>query len=182
MDIIITIRQGAPAGTLIRAGARRGRALLMLCCALSATAARAQAKPEESFPQVWLNPGIYSQHFDSSKGLRNNNIGLGAEVRLASDHALMAGTFINSNRQRSHYATYQWRPLHWQWAGLNLGAGVAVGGFDGYPNYRNGAWFLAPLPMLAIEGKTFGANISIIPTVANRFDGAIAIQVKMRVW
>jgi hypothetical protein len=177
-----TIDQNTSAGRGACSGPDGGRTLLMLFCALFSAAAQAEAIPEESFPQVWLNPGIYSQHFDSSKGLRNNNIGLGAEVRLASDHALMAGTFINSNRQRSHYASYQWRPLHWQWAGLNIGAGIAVGGFDGYPNYRNGAWFLAPLPMLSIEGRTFGANISIIPTVAHRFDGALAIQVKMRVW
>jgi len=177
-----TNRQGAPHGSLIRAGASCGRTLLLLGAAISSAAAQAETKPEESFPQVWINPGIYSYHFDSSKGLRNNNIGVGAELRLASDHALMAGTFINSNRQRSHYATYQWRPLHWKWAGLDIGAGVAVGGFDGYPNYRNGAWFLAPLPMLTVEGKTFGANISVIPTVANRFDGALAVQVKMRVW
>ncbi len=171
-----------PAARAGRASAGCSRALMALCCSLFAAAAQAQAKAEETFPQVWLNPGIYSYHFDSSKGLRNNNIGLGAEVRLANDHALMAGTFINSNRQRSHYAAYQWRPLHWKWAGLDIGAGIAVGGFDGYPNYRNGAWFLAPLPMLTIDGKTFGANLSVIPTVANRFDGALAIQVKMRVW
>jgi hypothetical protein len=177
-----SILQGVRAGTLIHARTNRGRAALLLCIASFASVAHAEEKPEETFPQVWLNPGIYSHHFDSSKGLRNNNIGLGAEVRLASDHALMAGTFINSNRQRSHYATYQWRPLHWQWAGLEIGAAIAVGGFDGYPNYRNGAWFVAPLPMLTIEGKTFGANISVIPTVANRFDGALAVQVKMRVW
>ncbi len=171
-----------PVDCTSRANVNRGRALLALCCTLFATAAQAQLKPEQTFPQVWLNPGIYSYHFDSSKGLRNDNVGFGAEVRLANDHALMAGTFINSNRQRSQYASYQWRPLHWQWAGLDIGAAIAVGGFDGYPNYRNGAWFLAPLPMLTIEGKTFGANLSLIPTVANRFDGALAIQVKMRVW
>ena len=109
-------------------------------------------------------------HFDSSKGLWNNNIGLGAEAVLTSGHLLMAGSFINSNRQRSHYAGYPWRPLHWQLAGLNVGAGIAVSAFDGYPNYRNRGWFIAPLPMLSVEGKTFGANISLIPTVANRFD------------
>jgi hypothetical protein len=167
---------------VVRACADQGRALLLLCCALLSTAAQAEAGPADTFPQIWLNPGIYSHHFDSGKGLRNNNIGFGAEVRLASDHALMMGTFINSNSRRSHYATYQWRPLHWQWAGLDIGAGIAAGGFDGYPNYRNGGWFLAPLPMLTVEGKTFGANISVIPTVANRFDGAIAIQLKMRIW
>lgn len=158
------------------------RVALLLCAAFYAATSRAEAAPEQSGLQVWINPGIYSQHFDSSKGLRNNNIGLGAEVLLAPDHVLMGGNFINSNRARTHYAAYEWRPLHWQFAGFNIGAGIALGAFDGYPNYRNGAWFVAPLPMLAIEGKTFGANISLIPTVSNRFDGALAIQIKMRVW
>lgn len=153
-----------------------------LCIVLGAGTARAESKQDETFPQVWLNPGIYSHHFDSDKGLRNNNAGFGAEVRLAGDHGVMAGNFINSNGRRSSYAGYQWRPLHWQWAGLELGAAVAVSAFDGYPNYRDGAWFVAPLPMLTIEGRRFGANLSVIPTVANRFDGAIAIQVKMRIW
>jgi hypothetical protein len=175
-------RPGAPDGLKSRPGGNWGRTLLLVCCALSTTAARGEEKAEETFPQVWLNPGIYSYHFDRDKDLRDNNIGFGAEVRLTRDHGLMAGTFINSNDQRSHYATYQWRPLHWQWAGLDLGAGILVGAFDGYPNYRDGGWFVAPLPMLMIEGKRFGANLSVIPTVSNRFDGAISIQVKMRVW
>lgn len=158
------------------------RMLVLLCAALCAQTAQAGAAAEETLPQVWLDPGIYSHHFDRSKNLRNNNIGWGAEVLLAHDHVLMGGSFINSNRARTHYAAYEWRPLHWQFADFELGAGIALGAFDDYPNYRNGGWFLAPLPMLAIEGKTFGANLSLIPTVANRFDGALAIQLKLRVW
>jgi len=160
---------------------RRGT-IALLCSALFAATAYGGDAPEESLPQVWLNPGIYSYHFDTDKGLRNNNIGFGAEVLLAKDHELMAGSFINSNRARTHYAAYEWRPLHWQLSGFNVSAGIALGAFDGYPNYRDGGWFAAPLPLLSIEGKTFGANFSIIPTVANRFDGAIAVQVKLRVW
>ena len=158
------------------------RMVVVLCAALYAATTQAEVAPEDPGLQIWINPGIYSQHFDSSKGLRNNNIGLGAELLLARDHLLMGGSFINSNRARTRYAAYEWRPLHWQFAGFNIGAGIAVGAFDGYPNYRNGAWFVAPLPMLAIEGKTFGANISLIPTVANRFDGALAVQIKLRIW
>ena len=176
----------APAGRL-RQDAANGRcngmrAGFFVCAVLCAATARAEAVPEKFTPQVWINPGIYSHHFDSSKGLRNNNIGFGVEVLPARDHVLMAGSFINSNRARTRYAAYEWRPLHWQLAGLDIGAGIALGAFDGYPKYRNGAWFVAPLPMLAIEGKTFGANLALIPTVANRFDGALAIQVKLRVW
>ena len=165
-------------------GMRRSRlaAIALLCAAANTAAAQAGAPPQESWPQLWLNPGIYSQHFDSDKGLRNNNIGFGAEVLLNNDHGLMAGSFINSNRARTRFAAYQWRPLHWRFSGVDVSAGIAVGAFDGYPNYRDGGWFVAPLPMLAIEGKTFGANISLIPTVENRFDGALAVQVKLRVW
>ena len=158
------------------------RMLVPLCAALYAATTRAEVAPEESGLQVWLNPGIYSYHFDTSKGLRNNNIGFGAEVILADDHELMAGSFINSNDARTHFAAYEWRPLHWQFTDFKVSAGIVLGAFDGYPNYRNGAWFVAPLPLLSIEGKRFGANIGLIPTIANRFDGAIAIQVKLRVW
>jgi len=161
---------------------KRLRMLVLLSGALYAAAAAAGASPQETWPQVWFNPGIYSQHFDSGKGLRNNNIGFGAEAMLARDHVLMAGSFINSNRARTHFGAYEWRPLHWQYSGFEVGAGIAIGAFDGYPNYRNGGWFVAPLPLLAIEGKTLGANISLIPTVKNRFDGALAVQVKLRVW
>ena len=162
---------------------KRLGATALLCTALYAAAAQADATtPPASWPQVWLNPGIYSQHFDSGKGLRNNNIGVGAEVMLANDHVLMAGSFINSNRARTHFAAYEWRPLHWRFSAVNVSAGIALGAFDGYPNYRNGAWFVAPLPLLSIEGKTLGANIGLIPTVSNRFDGALAVQIKLRVW
>lgn len=181
MKLTITAHD-ATKGILSEKSRKRLRALVLSCTALYAAAAQAGAPPQDSWPQVWLNPGIYSQHFDSGKGLRNNNIGFGAEVMLASDHVLMAGSFINSNRARTHFAAYEWRPLHWQFSGVDVGAGIAVGAFDGYPNYRDGGWFVAPLPMLSIEGRTLGANISVIPTVANRFDGALAVQIKLRVW
>ena len=154
---------------------------LLLSLAGIATA-QAADQAEDAKLQVWLNPGIYSQHFDSSKGLRNSNIGFGAEVKVAADHRVMAGTFINSNNQRSRYGAYEWLPLHWQWKGLQIGTGVVVGAFDGYPNYRNGGWFVAPVPVLAIEGESMGVNLTLIPTVANRFDGALALQFKLRVW
>jgi len=149
---------------------------------LAAVNAQAQTVPAEFSRQVWLSPGIYSRHFDRDKNLRDGNPGLGIEVALARDHAVMAGTFINSNDARTRYGAYEWRPLHWQWAGLNVGAGIIVSAFDGYPNYHNGGWFVAPLPVVSIEGKRFGVNLSVLPTIENRLDGAIAIQFKLRVW
>lgn len=139
------------------------------------------AEPEFS-PEVWINPGIYSYHFDRSKDFREDNVGLGAEVLVTPDHGLIAGTYINSERVRSRYAAYEWRPLHWQPFDINVSAAVLIGAFDGYPRYRNGGWFLAAMPVFAVEGRRVGVNLSIVPTIKDRLDGAVAIQVKLKVW
>lgn len=136
----------------------------------------------EFSPQVWLTPGIYAWHFDRSKDLRDDNPGFGAEVALTEDHIVMGGTYINSNDERTHYVAYQWRPLHWQFANFKVGGGIAIGAFDGYPDYRDGGWFVAPLPVLSVEWRYLGFNFSIVPTIPDRLDGAFAIQVKLRVW
>ncbi len=158
------------------------RLLAVVSAAWIGNSAQAADGPQRNLPQVWLNPGSFSYHFDRNKDLRESNTGLGAELTLAEDHVLASGTFINSNRGRSHYGAYYWRPLHWRPAGINVHAGVALGAFNGYPNYRSGAWFPAALPMLAIESGRVGANIFLVPTIKNRLDGAIPVQFKLRVW
>ena len=140
------------------------------------------AEAAELAPQVWINPGMYSYHFNRHSGYRENNIGLGAEILVTEDHALLAGSFINSDRQRSRYGLYEWRPLHWQVSGVKLSAGIPAGVFDGYPRYRNGAAFAAALPLLAVEGERFGVNLALVPNIPNRLSGALAIQLKLRVW
>lgn len=157
-------------------------ACAVLVLVLIAADGRAQEKLDKQPPQLWLNPGTFSYHFDRHKDLREDNTGIGAELTLADNHVLAAGSFINSNRMRSHYGAYYWRPLHWQPAGIKLHAGIAMGAFDGYPNYRNGAWFPAALPMLALEGERMGVNIFFVPTIKNRLDGAISVQFKLRAW
>ena len=147
----------------------------LLCTACFAVDAWAE-------PQVWLTPGIYSLHFDRDKDLRDDNIGPGVELVMAPEHAVSAGTFINSNRERSRYVAYAWRPLRGELRGIDVALGAVAGAFDGYPNYRDGGWFVAPLPLLAIEGRRLGVNLSVIPTIRDRLDGAIAIQLKLRVW
>ena len=142
----------------------------------------AQHAAEETGAQVWLNPGSFSYHFDRDKDLRGKNTGVGAELMLAEDHVLAAGSFINSDRKRSHYGAYMWRPLHWEFTDVKVHAGVAVGGFDGYPNYRDGDWFPAALPVLSVDGERVGVNLFFVPTIANRTNGAISAQFKIRVW
>ena len=161
---------------------RSARLLLLGFGALLCNAAQSQESPADLSAQVWLNPGTFSYHFDRHKDLREDNTGLGAELTLAESHVLAAGSFINSDRKRSHYGAYLWRPLHWQSAGVKVHGGVAVGGFDGYPRYRNGGWFPAALPVLAIESERVGVNLYFVPTIANRLNGAVAVQVKLRVW
>ena len=158
------------------------QSLVLICTAISGTAVQAEARAAEFSPQVWLNPGMYSFHFNRNAGHRDNNFGIGAEVLLTDDHALMAGSFINSDRQRSHYGLYEWRPLHWQVSAVKLSAGIAAAAFDGYPRYKNGGWFAVPLPLLAVEGERFGVNLALIPNIPNRLNGALAIQIKLRVW
>ena len=155
---------------------------LQIFLGLATTLSSVSAADPEFSPRVWINPGIYSRHFDRSTHFREDNIGLGAEILFAPDHALMGGTFINSQRARTRYGAYQWRPLHWQRAGIDVSAGVIVGAFDGYPRYRDGAWFIAPMPILAIEGTRVGVNFSIVPSLKDRVDGAVAVQIKLRVW
>lgn len=145
--------------------------LLALCLTIDA----------QADPQVWVNPGIYSLHFDRGKDLREDNIGLGVELVMAPEHSVSAGTFINSNRARSRYAAYAWRPLRWELGSVDVALGVVAGAFDGYPNYRDSGWFVAPLPLLAVEGRRLGVNLSVIPTIRDRLDGAIAVQLKLRI-
>ena len=156
--------------------------LFALCAFWFSAPAQAEEPGDGFMRQVWINPGTFSYHFDRDKNLRGDNTGIGAEWVLAKDHALAAGSFINSNRERSHYGAYYWRPLHWQPAGIDVHVGIAAGAFDGYPNYRNGAWFPAALPVLTVEGKQIGANIFFVPTIKDRTDGAISVQLKLRVW
>ena len=136
----------------------------------------------EFSPQVLLTPGIYAWHFDRGKDLRDDNPGFGAEVALTDDHIVMGGTYIDSNDERTHYAAYQWRPLHWQFDNFKVGGRIAIGTFDGYPDYRDGRWFVAPLPILSVERRYLGFNFGIVQTIPDRLDGAFAIQVRRRVW
>ncbi len=137
---------------------------------------------EESYPKVWLNPGFYSIHFDRDEDLRENNIGFGAEFELSRNHALIVGTFLNSDDARTRYGAYEWRPLHWHPAETDVSAGLIVAALDGYPRVRDGDWFVAVLPMVSVQGKRFGVNAMVVPTIKDRLYGAVALQLKIRIW
>ncbi|MDM0105184.1 hypothetical protein QTH97_09595 [Variovorax sp. J22R24] len=136
----------------------------------------ALASAQVDISQVWINPGFYSLHFDRNKGLEDFNPGIGIEWPIDKTFSLTAGAFRNSDRDRSHYIGLYVMPFEFH--GVKLGA--VVGGFDGYQMSNNGGWFPALIPTAAIEGRNWGLNIAIIPSIKNRLYGAISFQLKYR--
>ena len=130
-----------------------------------------------TFAGVWVNPGFYSHHFDQNKNLQNHNLGFGVEVNLSPVYSLTAGVFDNSDRATSRYVGAYVMPF--QMGALK--AGAAVGMFDGYPKMRNGGWFPAAVPTLAIEGPRLGLNISFVPKVADKLNSAVSFQFKFNI-
>jgi hypothetical protein len=156
--------------------------VLRIAIPLLTVLSNVHAEDARTSPQVWLNAGFLSWHFERDEDLRGTNWGWGVEVVLTPDHAAMVGNYINSDGDRSNYAAYQWRPLHWRPYGIDVSAGVAIGAFDGYQNVNDGGWYVVPVPLLAVEGRRLGANFTIVPTIDDKVHGAIVVQLKLRVW
>ena len=126
--------------------------------------------------RTWINPGFYSYHFERDKNLNNVNTGLGIEVPLTDVYSVTAGVFENSDRATSHYLGLYVMPF-------DIGpfkAGAVVGGFNGYPNANHGGWFPAIIPVVALEGRQLGLNVSFVPTVQDKLHGAVSFQLKYR--
>ena len=134
------------------------------------------ARAEWDASRLWLNAGFYSAHFDTHKGLRNANPGLGAEYKLDDTWALTAGRFINSDNAHSNYVGAYYQP--WTFAGAKLG--VVGGAFNGYPRAFHGGWFPALIPVASWEGPRLGLNVALVPPLQDRLYGAISFQLKLR--
>lgn len=167
--------------------------LVLASLTLGVQAQEAAVTPSESSPpgflgmqlidaqprsQVWIDSGFETAHFDQHAGLNGNNYGLGAEYRFSTVSAVTVGRFYNSNRDYSNYAGIYYQPI--QLGLLQLGA--VIGGFNGYPNNRNGGWFLAAIPTATLEWHRIGFNLAYVPTIKNRLYGGISLQVKVKVW
>jgi len=148
------------------------RALPALALLLYASGAQA----EWDASRLWLNAGFYSAHFDTGKGLRNANPGLGFEYRLDDTWSATAGRFINSDNAHSSYIGAYFQP--WRVAGAKLG--VVGGVFNGYPKAFNGSWFPAVIPVVTWEGQQFGLNVALVPPLKDRLYGAVSFQLKFR--
>jgi hypothetical protein len=158
------------------------RAALTLILAGFGTAALAddlittiEAKP---LGELWLNPGMYSHHFNRQKGLNNNNGGFGAEYRFSTVASVAAGRFHNSDRDYSNYASLYYQPF----AIGPVRVGAMVVALDGYPRMHDGGWFLAALPIIGYEYGRVGLNVTIVPSYKDRLYGAISFQLKFKIF
>ena len=153
-------------------------ALAGLALVCGAAQAQSQANEETAFEanRLWLNAGFYSAHFDTDKGLRNANPGLGFEYRLNNDWSATAGRFINSDSAHSSYVGAYYQP--WTVSGIKLG--VVGGVFNGYPKAFEGGWFPAVLPVATLEQGHWGLNVALVPPLKDRLYGAVSFQLKYR--
>ncbi len=159
-------------------------ALLMISLgarAEDAASAEKKSEPPDNAPQVWLTSGFISHHFKRDAGYNERNYGLGAELRFDEINTVAAGVYRNSVRHTTHY-------LHFVWTPLELGPfrlGAAVGMIDGYPQLNNGSTAFAVMPVASTYFKVLshdaGLNLVYIPTIAQRVDGALALQLKIRI-
>ena len=147
-----------------------------LFSALFSVLASTSAHAELDTSRLWLNAGFYSAHFDSHKGLRNSNPGLGFEYKIDKDWSATAGRFVNSNGAHSSYLGAYYQPF--TLAGGQWGAVAGV--FNGYPNAFNGGWFPAVIPTASFEAPHWGLNVALVPPLKDRLYGAISFQLKYR--
>jgi hypothetical protein len=132
----------------------------------------------QSKSELWINPGMYSYHFQKDQNLNNNNLGVGLEYRFNSVASATIGNFKNSDNAHSSYAGVYYQPI----AIGPIKLGVVAGVFNGYQSTNNSGWFPAALPALTVEEGRFGANLFFIPTVGDRVHGAISLQIKVKLY
>ncbi len=131
-------------------------------------------------PHVWLNPGVFSYHLKDDRDYRENNYGIGVELFLTPRHGLVAGSFMNSNDERSRYVGYHWRPLQLEFDRLRFSGGLVFSLIDGYSDVRDGKTFPIVVPAVSVEYRALGANLVFVPH--REHSSALALQLRLRVW
>lgn len=128
-------------------------------------------------PEIWINPGFYSWHFETNIGLKDANPGLGMEYRYSATQSIMGGRYGNSDHQISSYMVWLWQPL--TLGKIRLGA--LAGLIDGYPQAFHGDWFLMAIPVASYEYGNAGINLTIVPTIPDMVHGSFTVQLKYRI-
>ncbi len=157
---------------------------LLLLMAAGARPVAAATATEEPFlnlrpinqKQFWVNFGGLSQHFEGAERFNQQNFGFGVEYQTDPTRYVVLGEYQNSVHKNTRYIGGAWMPLKFGIVKLGAIGGAA----DGYPKMRNGGFFPVVLPVVAIETKHVGANFVIMPSVADKVSGCIALQLKYR--
>ena len=126
-------------------------------------------------PSNWLHLGAASYHFNRAAHYNEINPGLGIEHQFNARHSLSAGAYYNSERRTTIYALYGYMPLQIGIVKLGLLAGLA----NGY-SANNGHVFPVALPAAMIERGRFGVNFTVIPSIREKVDGGVALQIKIK--
>jgi hypothetical protein len=126
--------------------------------------------------ELWLNPGMFSYHFDRERSFNSRNIGFGAEYRYSTVASFTLGTYRNSYHESSNYMGAYWQPIQ-------LGVfkfGAVAGFFNGYSKTNDGGWFPALIPALTYEGERFGVNLLMVPSIPDKVAGSLSVQFKFK--
>lgn len=130
--------------------------------------------------QLWLTTGFRSYHFERDANYNENNTGLGFEWRFNDEQAVAIGIYDNSVRRNSRYLHYVWTPV--KLGPIRLGG--AAGIIDGYPDMNDSEFAFSLIPVASLHFKVFsydaGLNLVYIPTITERVDGSVALQLKIR--
>lgn len=144
---------------------------LFLIAVVATPAYGAETEPS----RLWATPGAISYHFDRGQGYNERNLGVGFEYRMTNNTTLALGQYQNSVERLSRYALLGYTPWH---PTERIKVGVMVGVASGYRDKGK----LSPvlLPVLAIEFRHIGINLSFVPPIKDKVGGAVAIQFKFR--
>jgi hypothetical protein len=154
----------------------------LLCAALWPASACAQPDSATAFEQqLWLTSGFRSHHTKNASRYRENNDGIGLEWHVAPTWQFNAGHYNNSVGHGSSYWQAGWSPFEMAFgAAWRLRAGGSVGIVNGYPRQSHGGYFPTLVPTLALDWRRVALNLVYIPTVGGKVDGAVALQLKVR--
>ncbi len=143
-----------------------------------AASASVFGKAEPKSGQLWISSGFLSYHPNREPNYNERNTGVGVEYYFNNRHALVAGHYKNSVHGQTTYAHYVYMPLAIGMTRIGAGFGVV----NGYPELNNGKFGPAIMPIasttFSFYGHPVGINIVWIPSIDDRVDASIALQVK----
>ena len=129
--------------------------------------------------ELWLTTGEWSRHVHDTNcpwpgaacrpKYRQNNTGIGLEVKQSVDSSVLMGYYHNSVYRETVFGGMTYTPIHYSGVSLGIVGGLATGYTDKFPAVPIGGIFSS------LEYKGVGMNIYWLPNVVT------AIQFKIRI-